>query len=224
MPTPYGDATFHTQNIHAVRRRAARGDRRRARHHRPLGRLALPARADQERGALGPGADRRAADEPALQRGCGLRPRQPALPRHLLRGRAQALGRAGAGGGRASGRGGADAALLGALARAGALHQRTRRERGRPRGAEVPRLQRPARGVRPSRRRRAGAGRGARHPAGLRHRPGRGDDDLALHRRRLGRLGLREPLHACERLAAEERGGGEPARLRRARRGDPSRQ
>ena len=214
MPTPYSDGEFHTPQRQAVRRGREEGDRRQARHHRALQRLAHQAPRHPARGLDRPGQHRRVPARPVRQRGPGVRRRQRAVRRAGLRQRVEVLPGAEAGAREEAAGPRPEAALRGGLARPGHLHQGPAEDRSTDlKGTEVAHLQPAHRAARRAARREPDGGAGARGAADVRHRRDAGDDHLVGHRHLDQGLGVRQELLQDQRLESEERGGGERARL-----------
>ena len=172
-----GRLRLYSPDCRGVRRRGDEDDRRRAGDRHPSLWLPLRRFRDLQRGPQGSGADRRALDLRARQRGSPLRGGQHSLPRVRFRPGLEALrgDQAGTSGG-ARGEAPASALLL-PLAAAGLLLGGRRRNARRHRGPEVPCLQRDHLQGRRGTGHAADQDRGGRAVAGLRHRR-RGIDDL----------------------------------------------
>ena len=215
MPTPYSDGEFHTRNVKHVRRGREEGNRRQARHQRALQRLAHQASGHAARGVDRPGEHRRIPARPVRQRGPGVRRRQRAVRRRratttrwkFYQAQKPVLEK------KLQGRG---LQLLYSVAwpGQGIYTKDPLKSVDDLKGTEVPHLQPAHRAARRAARREPDGDPGARDAADVRHRRDARDDHLVRHRHLDQGLGVRQELLQDQRLAPEERGGGERARLR----------
>ena len=196
----------------AVRRRRRQGDRRQAQDPAASERVAVQGARDQARRAGRPGAGRRDPARQLRERGPALRPRRRAVPRDVVRRVAEALQGVAQGARRQARQAGDDAALHGAVAAAGHLHQAHAERRRRHEGPQVARVQPGDVEDRRARRRAAGHRAGGRSVAGARHRRHRLVHVVGRDRLRLEDLRAHQELLRHAGVAAEERGHRQPAR------------